>query len=732
MMMKNTRIATRIAAGFGLILLMLAVLAGFTWNRMARLKAIDAQAHDAEVMALTAADINFGVAQAGLALDDFMVSASDDDRQRVRDDMTRVMTLADEAQALGSPHAAALVALKDRHATEAEELFGDFQSLSAMTAQMRQLGITHRRNMEQLQALYQQRGDRDAAYAALQAANEFLVARVRIDRFLEGAPVSDFDDATAPFQSSRQALTGLQPRVMGDDARALLVGTLAGIDEYWTLAEQGRTLELVTRDALATLSLTEIEVLDAVERVRADALSNLERLESEASAVMDATVTSLLTGVALTILLGAIIAAWISRDLGRRLAMTVDQTNRLARGDLDVEIRGTDGRNELAQLATALAIFRQNAIEARTVAEEASRIEAEAAASRDIEARQQSRVVRDIGAGLDRLAQGDLTQQIANPPSDPFPVGYDGLREAFNSVVSNLTGTINRITDVADQVRGGATEITSAAQDLASRAETQAATLEQSAAALNQMNASVNSTAERARNAELASRQNRDIAQASAEVVRDAVTAMRGIEASSDQITRIIGVIDDIAFQTNLLALNAGVEAARAGEAGRGFAVVASEVRGLAQRASDSAREIKSLISQSASQVKAGSALVGRTGDSLGQILSKAHEVSEQITAISLAANEQAIGLAEVNTGVNQLDQVTQQNAAVAEEANAAAASLQQRSEDLIREIAGFRIGARTGRSEMARMRASAPLPVVEPVPLRVVGGRSDGQMFEF
>ncbi|WP_246071259.1 methyl-accepting chemotaxis protein [Paracoccus haeundaensis] len=732
MMMKNTRIATRIAAGFGLILLMLAVLAGFTWNRMDRLQAIDAQAHDAEVLALAAADINFGVAQAGLALDDFMVSASDADRQRVQDGMTSVMVLAEKAQALGSPHAGALVALKERHVTEAEQLFDSFQPLSALTAQMRELGITHRRNMEQLQTLYQQRGDRDAAYAALQAANEFLVARVRIDRFLEGSAVKDFDDAAAPFQRSRQALSDLQPRVMGDDARTLLATTLSGIAEYWSMAQQSRTLELVVRDHLATLSLTEIEVLAAVERIRDDAMSSLARLEEEAAAVMDATVMSLLAGVAATIVIGAVIAAWISRDLGRRLAVTVDQTNRLARGDLDVEIRGTEGRNELAQLAQALAIFRQNAVEARTLADEARRLENEAAAARDIEARQQARVVRDIGAGLNRLAQGDLTQQIPNPPSDPFPAGYDGLREAFNSVVSNLTGTINRITDVADQVRGGASEITSAAQDLASRAETQAATLEQSAAALNQMNASVTSTAERARNAEQASRQNRDIAETSAEVVRDAVTAMRGIEASSDQITRIIGVIDDIAFQTNLLALNAGVEAARAGEAGRGFAVVASEVRGLAQRASDSAREIKSLISQSASQVKAGSALVGRTGDSLGQILSKAHEVSEQITAISLAANEQAIGLAEVNTGVNQLDQVTQQNAAVAEQANAAAASLQQRSEDLIREIAGFRIGSRTSRPEVVPTRASAPLPVVEPVPLRVVGGRGEGQMFEF
>ncbi|WP_042251462.1 methyl-accepting chemotaxis protein, partial [Paracoccus sp. PAMC 22219] len=150
------------------------------------------------------------------------------------------------------------------------------------------------------------------------------------------------------------------------------------------------------------------------------------------------------------------------------------------------------------------------------------------------------------------------------------------------------------------------------------------------------------------------------------------------------------------------------------------------------QRASGSAREIKLLISESASQVKAGSALVGRTGESLEQILVKAKEVSDQISAIALAANEQAIGLIEVNTGVNQLDQVTQQNAAVAEQANAAAASLQQRAEDLTQEISGFRVAGHGVRTSASRGRIPASLPAVQPLPLRVVGGRTEGQMFEF
>ena len=169
------------------------------------------------------------------------------------------------------------------------------------------------------------------------------------------------------------------------------------------------------------------------------------------------------------------------------------------------------------------------------------------------------------------------------------------------------------------------------------------------------------STAERAAGAEEASQQNRNGAQSGAQVVGKAVEAMQGIEKSSEQITRIIGVIDDIAFQTNLLALNAGVEAARAGEAGRGFAVVASEVRLLAQRASDSAREIKELISKSAEQVETGSSLVNQAGEALADILERAQRAASFVEEIASAAAEQANGLKEINTGVNQLDHATQQ-----------------------------------------------------------------------
>ena len=251
---------------------------------------------------------------------------------------------------------------------------------------------------------------------------------------------------------------------------------------------------------------------------------------------------------------------------------------------------------------------------------------------------------------------------------------------------------LTRVNGIAEGVRVSSQTITKASRDLSSRTETQAATLEESAAALNQLTVSVRSTAERAAGAEEASQQNRNGAQSGAQVVGKAVEAMQGIEKSSEQITRIIGVIDDIAFQTNLLALNAGVEAARAGEAGRGFAVVASEVRLLAQRASDSAREIKELISKSAEQVETGSSLVNQAGEALADILERAQRAASFVEEIASAAAEQANGLKEINTGVNQLDHATQQNRAVSEETTASSADLLSQSDELIAALSEFRI----------------------------------------
>ena len=243
-----------------------------------------------------------------------------------------------------------------------------------------------------------------------------------------------------------------------------------------------------------------------------------------------------------------------------------------------------------------------------------------------------------------------------------------------------------------DSIRNETTEITSSADDLSRRTEKQAATLEETAAALDELTASVRSAAEGADDASKMSTDAQANAQQGGEIARQAMKAMDGIKSSSQEISKITSVIDDIAFQTNLLALNAGVEAARAGEAGRGFAVVATEVRALAQRSSDAAREINTLISSSGEQVKQGVELVDRTGEALASIVNSVAEISNRVSAIASSTRDQSSGLAEINTAVNELDYVTQQNAAMFEETTAASHALTSEADALAGAVARFRM----------------------------------------
>lgn len=315
-----------------------------------------------------------------------------------------------------------------------------------------------------------------------------------------------------------------------------------------------------------------------------------------------------------------------------------------------------------------------------------------------------SAVVDALREGLEKLAGGDLTSRL----TQAFRQDYECLRTAFNAAVDAMAGALQAVGGIAHQVASGSAEIRAGSEDLSARTEQQAASVEEAAAALRQINDSVQNSAQEAGHASAMVETTLDEARQSREVVGRAIDAMAAIERSSQEIAEIVGVIDAIAFQTNLLALNAGVEAARAGDAGKGFAVVASEVRALAQRAGDAARDIRSRIASSTEQVSSGVGLVTATGDALERIASSVGEVTEAMRRINGTAGVQAEMLGQINSTVRDVDSITQQNAAMAEQATATARSLADQAEGMTRELGKFHFG-RTPSHSVAPI--SAPTP---------------------
>jgi len=323
-------------------------------------------------------------------------------------------------------------------------------------------------------------------------------------------------------------------------------------------------------------------------------------------------------------------------------------------------------------------------------------------------------IVRPLGAAVkvaEGLAKGDLNQKVEVRSKDEL----GRLMLALQGTVGQLSSIVGRIKDSSDMVNTASREIAQGNADLSSRTEEQASALEETSASMQQMTATVSQNAENAKKANELALQASGVAVKGGEVVREAVGTMNGITESSKKIADIIGVIDGIAFQTNILALNAAVEAARAGEQGRGFAVVASEVRNLAQRSAAAAKEIKDLITDSVSKVDAGSRQVNDAGRTMEEVVSSVSKVTSLIAEITAASQEQAQGIEQVSETMTQMEKVTQQNAAMVEEASAAAGSLEEQAQALSSAVAVFQLG-----DEARRAAAAAPV-AAKPVASNVV-----------
>lgn len=385
--------------------------------------------------------------------------------------------------------------------------------------------------------------------------------------------------------------------------------------------------------------------------------------------------------IILTLVFGAIVTlvGWLfARSITRPIARVGEAMQHVANDDFDTDIIDANRKDEVGIIAQKLVQFRDELKMAKEADLELEKRRA-----------QQKRVVEALSIGLVDMSQGNFARSI----NEPFVPEYEKLRADFNKTLESLRSTVSDVVETSGSIKHGAIELGQSSDDLASRTENQAATLEETAAALDQMTGIVKSAAEGAKTVEDVVKNARSEAETSGAVVESAVAAMTEIEESSEQISQIIRVIDDIAFQTNLLALNAGVEAARAGDAGKGFAVVASEVRALAQRSSEAAKEIKTLISSSSQQVEKGVELVGKAGEALSSIVEQVTNISTHVSQIAEGATEQSTGLQEINAAVNQLEKVTQQNAAMVEESTAACHLLNSDTSALSELVSHFQIG---------------------------------------
>jgi methyl-accepting chemotaxis protein len=350
--------------------------------------------------------------------------------------------------------------------------------------------------------------------------------------------------------------------------------------------------------------------------------------------------------------------------------------------------------SSLARADAALA----EAATAQQAAEEASELThkarnaqqtamADSMALQQVGERERMLVVAGLAQGLDSLARGDLTHRIETT----FPADYEKLRSDFNHASERLNDTMLSITNVAARIRGAGEEISSGSLDLAQRTEQQATSLQESASTAEQLAASVKLTTQSSQQAVAQARNATEIAEKGGQIVGSAVRAMEALEASAQKISDITNVIDDIAFQTNLLALNAAVEAARAGDAGKGFAVVAAEVRVLAQRSGEAAKDIETLIAASNGHVGDGVRLVRSSGEALQDIVLASTGVAATISDVAAASIEQSRGIEEMSRTVAKLDEMTQQNASLAEESSASATSQTTQIETLTQLVRSFR-----------------------------------------
>ncbi|KTT69765.1 histidine kinase [Sphingomonas endophytica] len=522
--------------------------------------------------------------------------------------------------------------------------------------------------------------------------------------------LKSYNEARAEHDATTRTLEALLPTA---EKRALVLTSRAEAAK-WRRAWSNPLVAMV-RDGRRDMA--EQAVRDAGKKVLTSAivLPLRELRDQETAAIADnaarqeraltiATIALVLGGLAL-IGVAVLLQMALSRSIVRPIGALTRRMADLAAGKNEIDVPNVERSDELGDMARAVLVFR-DAAQAKLTAD-----------------KEREEAMRAIGDGLHRLSEADLTVRLG-----ALPGSFGTLAHDFNGAVGKLADLTTNVRRSVEAIKQNADEISQSARDLSARSEQQASSLRETAAAMDEITGTVREGATNAADANKAMAEARNAAEQGGEVVRKSVIAMNGIEQASREIADIISVIDGIAFQTNLLALNAGVEAARAGEAGKGFAVVASEVRSLAQRSADAAADVKTRILSAIHHVQSGVELVGETGESLHRIIERVASVSVIMETIARASDHQAQSLGQVNIAINEMDGVTQHNAAMVEESTAAANLLARESEQLAGAVAIFAVDEPAGRQVAAPSRSpsrprqiTAPTRQSRPAP-RVVG----------
>lgn len=674
-MFNAISITGRVASGYAAVGAVLVVFAVFAFQTIDTIGTYFHSYRGAAEATNALNDYSEDLFEARLAALRFARNPSSADADLVRSNISEITTAAQDLSVFGDDRETARQA--EQGVAAASEFLTVFEEMEHLTNRSRTLRETTRQQITDTKTLAGRLiEDARVTRRALihHKTDEVMTALTNVQEFHRVYETRGEAENLTQAVSALDAITATLAHVsilpMSAEQTEMLDALHTNVAELAT--QTSELLDLSLRSS--SIAQTQLDELGLGLETRYDALINAARARltetgPQAVDVVDRAVALkpvvAILSVSIAIATSLVVGRWITQPLGR----LVKTTRTLAKGDTDVEIDGAEHDHELGRMAQALVVFRQAHIDRERELEESVQRARE----------EQAAVVNALQSGLKALAEGDLTHRI----HQKFSPDYEQLRLDFNAANDRLQATIQRVIDAAFSIQNSVAEITSSSDDLTRRTETQAATLEQTAAAVEEMATNVRSTSE---GAAQANKHMEDATRSATDgntVVQRTISAMDDIQSSSAQISQIIKVIDDIAFQTNLLALNAGVEAARAGDSGRGFAVVASEVRGLAQRSSTAAKEIKDLIETSAETVSKGASLVRETGGALTEIVELVHRMSTLVFDIDAGTNEQSTGINEINAAVAQLDQATQQNAAMAEQSHAACAVLNQDAIDL-------------------------------------------------